>query len=247
MKRIWGAMMFALGLAAPALAQDRMFNLAAPEVLVESGLLKFILPRFSLKTQTRITLVEQGTPGDAAFGSTGVVVFEGLGQVWHFAAGDDPEALVFADWLRSDVGRATIDSFQQDGDAPFSSEVKVVQVVAEVAFDGDALRGEEASFIHCGRCHVVGDRNRMQSIGSTPSFSVLRTLGDWQDRFQTFYILNPHPAFTQITDLTAPFDKTRPSPIHVVALTLEDLENILAFVQGIEPADLGRSMDAMSR
>ena len=77
--------------------------------------------------------------------------------------------------------------------------------------DGDALRGEEVSLSHCGRCHVVSDKNRMNSIGSTPSFAVLRTLRDWEDRFQAFYVLNPHPAFTQITDVTKPFDATRPS------------------------------------
>jgi hypothetical protein len=68
---------------------------------------------------------------------------------------------------------------------------------------------------------------------------VLRTLRDWEDRFQAFYVLNPHPAFTQVADVTEPFDPTRPSPIHTMEITLDDLENIMAFVQGIAPADLG--------
>lgn len=235
-----------LVLGSPALAQDKSFSLAVPQPLQDSGLLAFILPRFSLKTQTRITMVAEGAARDAAFGSTGIVAFEGLGQVWRFEPGDDPDAQRFADWLRSDVGRDTVDSFLVDGVAPFTSEVEIKQVVAEVTFDGDVLSGEKASLTHCGRCHVVSDKNRMNSIGSTPSFAVLRTLGDWQERFQAFYVLNPHPAFTQIAEVTPPFDPTRPPPIHALQMTLDDLENILAFVQGIAPADLGRTMDAIS-
>lgn len=246
MRQIAYAAALALFLPTLAAAQDKTFTLAAPPALVDSGLLGFVLPRFSLKTQVRITLVEPGTPGSATFGDTGLLAFEGLDTVWHFAPGDDPDAQRFADWLRSDVGRDTVDSYETGGDTPFSSEVKVEKVVAEVTFDGDVTRGEAASFTHCGRCHVISEKNRMNSIGSTPSFAVLRTLRDWQDRFQAFYVLNPHPAFTQIAEVTEPFDPTRPPPIQAVEMTLDDLENILAFVQGIAPADLGRAMEAIS-
>lgn len=231
--------------ALPAAAQDKTFTLEAPEVLVDSGLLKFILPRFMLKTQTRITLAEPGAAADARFGDSGIVAFAGLDQIWKFDAGDDPDAKRFADWLRSDVGRNTVDSYQVDGVAPFTSEIKVEKAVVQITYDGDALRGEEVSLTHCGRCHVVSDKNRMNSIGSTPSFAVLRTLRDWEDRFQAFYVLKPHPAFTQIEDVTDPFDPTRPSPIAAVEMTLDDLENIMAFVQGIAPADLGRPVQSM--
>jgi hypothetical protein len=237
------AMLTALGQTAQA--QDKTFTLAAPQPLVESGLLKYILPRFTLKTQTRITLTPPESTADAQFGSTGIVAFEGLDTVWKFDTGDDPDAQRFADWLRSDVGRNTVDSYQVDGVALFTSEVKVEKVVVQITYDGDALRGEEVSLSHCGRCHVVSDKNRMNSIGSTPSFAVLRTLRDWEDRFQAFYVLNPHPAFTQIADVTEPFDATRPSPIAAVEMTLDDLENIMAFVQGITPADLGRPIQSM--
>lgn len=245
MKQICYAAALALLPAAAAEAQDKSFTLAAPPALLESGLLEYILPRFSLKTRTRITRVEEGT-ADAAFGDTGITAFEGPDRVWHFDPGADPDARAFADWLRSDVGRDTVDSYAPDGTPLFTSEVTTQQAVAEIRFDGDVPRGEEASLTHCGRCHVISDRNRMSSIGSTPSFAVLRTLRDWQDRFQAFYVLNPHPAFTQIAEVTPPFDPTRPPPIHAVQMTLEDLENILAFVQGIAPADLGRTMEAIS-
>ena len=35
--------------------------------------------------------------------------------------------------------------------------------------------GEKLSYIDCGRCHVIGERNRMGGIGSTPGFAVNRT------------------------------------------------------------------------
>lgn len=241
---------FALGLvltgatALPA-QEDKSFTLAAPDALVESGLLGYILPRFSLKTQTRITLAGPDAVADARFGDTGMLAFEGLGTVWRFDSGTDPDAQRFADWLRSDVGRNTVDSYAVEGAALFTSEVEVTQVVVEVSYDGDAQRGETASLAFCGRCHVVSEKNRMNSIGSTPSFAVLRTLTDWEYRFQAFYALNPHPAFTQIADVTDPFDPTRPSPIAAVEMTLDDLENIMAFVQGIAPADLGGPIQSL--
>ena len=243
MNRIGCAIAMICALASPVAAQDKAFTLSAPAPLIESGLLKHILPRFSLKTQVRIELVENGAA--AAFGDDGFVAFQGLDQVWRFAPGDDPDAQRFAEWLRSDVGRNTVDGYQVDGVALFSSEVEVKKVVAQITYDGDALRGEEVSLTYCGRCHVVSEKNRMNSIGSTPSFAVLRTLQDWEDRFQAFYVLKPHPAFTQVVDVTEPFDPTRPSPIHALEMTLDDLENIMAFVQGIEPADLGRPIQAM--
>lgn len=248
MKHRIAGVLCGLALAFPAQGQeDRSFDLVAPAALVDSGLLKYILPRFSLKTGTRITLQDPATAGSdaAAFGDAGAVAFEGLGRVWRFDPGADPDALRFADWLRSDVGRGTVDAFQRDGETPFTSSVTVETVVAEISFEGDAARGKSASLRHCGRCHVIGPENRMNAIGSTPSFAVLRTLRDWQDRFQAFYVLNPHPAFTQIADVTPPFDVSRPSPIFPVEMTLEDLDNILAFVQAIAPADLGAPIKAL--
>ncbi|MCK0149718.1 hypothetical protein MWU54_06765 [Marivita sp. S6314] len=245
LKDISYSSLFCAIFAVPAFAQDKTFTLAAPDALIESGLLKYILPRFSLKTQTRITLADPGTTADAAFGDDGLVAFQGLDRVWRFDAGDDPDAQRFADWLRSDVGRNTVDSYQIDGAQVFTSEVEVKQVVVAVTYDGDVKRGEDASMSYCGRCHVINEKNRMNSIGSTPSFAVLRTLQDWEYRFQAFYVLNPHPAFTQIADVTDPFDPTRPSPIHALEMTMDDLENIMAFVQGIAPADLGQPVQSL--
>ena len=57
--------------------------------------------------------------------------------------------------------------------------------------------------------------------------------------FQAFYVLAPHPAFTQIKDVTEPFPIDLPSPIAPMEITLDDLEAILAYVAEMPPADLG--------
>lgn len=103
----------------------------------------------------------------------------------------------------------------------------------------DYSPGEKLTLLHCGRCHVVSERNRFGSIGSTPSFAALRNASDWEDRFRAFYALNPHPAFTQVPGITPPFAIERPSPIHPVVLTPDEIETIIDYARTIEPKDLG--------
>ena len=103
----------------------------------------------------------------------------------------------------------------------------------------DWAPGEKLAYIHCGRCHVIGERNRMGGIGSTPGFAVIRTWEFWEDKMRSFYALNPHPSFTQIDGVTEPFPPHRPSPIHPIALSLDELEEIIGYAHTVEPADLG--------
>ncbi len=222
-------------------ADDRLVRLSMPAELVESGLPKYMLPRFSLKTQVRVEIVASGEEAEAAIGIEGQPIFSGLGRNWslQILAADHPGAVKLSDWISSEVGERAITGFVVDGvqifDLPTEEPVKVV----EVTYDGDAVLGAKRSQEMCGRCHVVDPEKRMNSIDSTPSFFALRSLSDWEDRFQTFYVLNPHPAFTQIKDVTPPFPDNRPSPIVPVEMTLEDVEAILAFVAALTPADLG--------
>ncbi len=226
--------------ASPAGAEaDKRFTLAAPPALSESGLLDYLLPRFSLKTATRISRGADPASADAVFGTEGTAVFEGPDQLWSLKVGEDPDAQAFADWLGSDVGRDTVAAFTRDGAQPFSIPTQDTAVATAIAYDGDAKTGATLSLKLCGRCHVVGAVNRMKAIGSTPSFGMLRTLPDWPRRFEGFFALAPHPAFTQIDEVTAPFDPGRPSPIAPIEMTLDELDDILAFVADIPPADLG--------
>lgn len=106
--------------------------------------------------------------------------------------------------------------------------------------DAAALaRGETLALLHCGRCHVVSDRNKYGGIGSTPSFGALRTIPNWREKFAAFWVYNPHPSFTQVEGVTEPFPAERPPHIAPVELTLEETEAIALFAASIEPKDLG--------
>lgn len=218
------------------------FRLSAPQDLTDSGFLKYLLPRFSLKTNTRIELVVPDDPAEVRFSqdATGTPVFEGLDRIWYVTAEQEtPGTKKFLDWLASDVGRRTIDGFPANDGIAFTAAAPVAKDVDDGLIAGDAGKGEKLAVIHCGRCHRVNEATRMAGIGSTPSFAILRTLADWKPRFEAFFVLNPHPSFTQIEDVSEPFDETRPPPIVPVEMTLDDLDAILAFVSRIPPADLG--------
>lgn len=217
-------------------------RIAAPKALVDSGLLDYVLPRFSLKTSVRVTVVSEQAQADLALTNqaAGTPVFQGPNATWSLMVlNESDDATRLADWLTGKIGRRTITSFKVDGAAPFSLPKAAKANVVAVSFDGDAVLGRRLSDKLCGRCHVVNAENRMNDIGSTPSFFVLRAMQDWDQRFQTFYALNPHPSFTQVADVTPPFPIERPSPIVPVEMTLDDLEAILAYVSALAPADLG--------
>ena len=226
-------------------AEDKLVRLYAPEALVDTGLLKFILPRFSLKTQVRIELLEDASDADMVLGEDGRAIFQGEGQLWKMSveSADHPGTKRLADWLASEVGQRAIASYAPDGKALFGPPGEVEQEVVEVSLDGNADLGHKVSREKCTRCHAVDAATKGWGIGSTPSFGVLRALPDWEARFATFYVLNPHPSFTQIEDLTEPFPIDRPSPIAPVEMTFDDLEALLAYVAAMPAADLGRPLD----
>ena len=69
---------------------ERHFRLSAPEALLESGLLGYILPRFSLKTGVRIEILPEGAEAEAALGTkAGRAVFVGAGATWRLGLADD--------------------------------------------------------------------------------------------------------------------------------------------------------------
>lgn len=226
-----------------ALPQEAGFGLASPAALQESGFLRFLLPRFSLKTGIHIA---PGASNPEAIISTGdgVPLMEGLGQVFYLQIpeSDSPRtarAKRFAAWLDSDIGRRTIAQFTLEGAQVFTPIETLQAAAAATVFEGDAARGEAFAFANCGRCHVVGDRNKMKGIGSTPSFPVLRSLKDWEARFSTFYARIPHPAIVQLEGVSEPFSPEFPPANQPLRLTLDQLEDILTFVSTLQAADLG--------
>lgn len=226
-------------------AEERLVRLHAPEALVETGLMKHILPRFTLKTQVRVTLVPEPEAADMVLGDEGRPVFRGQGTTWRMALrAETPHSRRFADWLTSDIGRRTIYGYAPDG-AELFGPVQVQEVAAPVAeVSGDAVLGRDVARLKCARCHAVDDATRMTAIGSTPSFFVLRSFGDWETRFTLFYRLAPHGAFTQVAEITAPFPEDRPSPIVPIEMTLEEVEAVTAYVAGLPVADLGKPLEA---
>lgn len=214
-------------------------RLAVPEPLVTSGFAKYVVPRFSLKTGVRIDIVEESADAEMRFGNEEPAVFEGMEARWSLTHDGDERAVRFSDWLQSDVGKRTIESFTGPAGETFAIAAKQARVVQATVYDGDAALGEKLSLSLCGRCHVINETNRMNGMGSTPSFAVLRSLQDWDDRFARFFLLNPHPSFTQVEDVSDPFDPTLPPPIVPLEMTQGDLEAILAYVQHVPPADLG--------
>lgn len=223
--------------SSPVAAQDAI-GVAAPKEVVDSGLLEHILPRFSLKSSIRIKSLPEG-PVVIAPEPPGEPVFSGEGTIYYLRIQNDPGQHRFLEWMTSTVGQNTISRYERDGVSPFRAHAAKSGPLDTPSPDGNAIRGAELSLNLCGRCHVVGPRNRMNGLGSTPSFSVLRGLPDWIVRFEEFFVRNPHGAFTQITDVTAPFPPDRPSPIVPIELTLDDLDAIIAHVASTAAADLG--------
>lgn len=225
------------------IAQNRDFTLSAPLPLQNTGFLQHLLPRFSLKFGMRITLVATDV-ADATLGAEGVAVFAGPDQVWHLSHQGGEGPIRFQDWLLSDIGQRTIESFTLDGAAPFTIEMSAAPTLPVKVPTGDIAAGESLSLAHCGRCHVINDSNRMKGMGATPSFALMRTFADWQRRFTVFYALNPHPSFTQVAGISLPFDPERPPPIVPVKITQDELDAILAYVATISPADLGAPLQS---
>lgn len=236
--RVWLAIVLVICALRPLSAQEAL-RLAVPEALEQSGFAQFVVPRFVLKTGVRIARVGGDDIAEMRFTNEGTALFEGLGERWAFEHNGDAGAERFAAWLRSDIGRRTIESFKAPDGGTFSTRIKTVVAAPVLNYDGDAVQGEELSLHLCGRCHVINDKNRMNGMGATPSFAVLRSFRDWDDRFQTFHLRNPHPSFTQIADISEPFDPSLPPPIVPMEMTQADLEAILAYVADMTPADLG--------
>lgn len=240
MRWLW---MIVAALPVLASADDRRVAFYADPVLVDSGVIAFVRPRFSLKTQIAVDLVTDPEQADLRLGAEGTPLFAGLGAVWHMdMARPTPAAERFATWFRSDVGQRTVMGFAPEGTPLFSDPPEVTVSQAPTAVSPEALRGKALALEKCGRCHGIDPARSDFTLGSTPSFMVIRSLPEWEDRFIAFYALKPHPAFTQIDEVTLPFPADRPSPIVPIHLTLEDVDAILAYAATLAAADLGGAL-----
>lgn len=240
---------FVVPAAGPVLSQEKSLTLSAPAALSESGLLRYVLPRFSLKTNVRVLLSEDAGAADVVIAADPdlpegrALIADARDGTTYFVApsgtGGSAHAARFLEWLGSETGERTLLAYRLNDEQIFELPVVVEAAPEPEVFTGDLALGEDLSLVHCGRCHVINARNKSNGIGSAPSFAALKAMADWDFRFQVFYTLAPHPAFTQLEGITAPFDPARPSPIAPVVMDEEGFEAIMAYVRTITPMDLG--------
>ena len=103
--------------------------------------------------------------------------------------------------------------------------------------DDIVLKGREIVRQHCTRCHVVPDMNPYGGIGSTPSFAAMRWLADWEQRFEVFHTLPPHPALENIVGVSKERSDSLPVFISEIKIQLEEIDAILAFAPTLETPD----------
>ena len=228
-----------------ATAAHADLTLRMPQEMIAEGFDKQILPRFKFKHRIAVTPVTEGD-ADMVFGEDGNRVFQIIGgaPVRLDIRTENPEAKTFLDWLRSAPGKAAIEGFKSGGAQVYTTEQAAVVVETTETFDGDKETGSRLALVHCGRCHVVDERNRMGGIGSTPSFAALRGRENWSDLFRAFWAHNPHPSFTQVEDVTEPFDPNRALHVAPVEITMDEIEAITAFVATLKPKELGKPVQS---
>ena len=113
-------------------------------------------------------------------------------------------------------------------------------IPAAYASDAGLLeQGEKLVRQHCTRCHVVGQLNKYGGIGSTPSFGAIKSLPDWEDRFDAFWSLLPHPSVVQVEGLSPERPKGVLATTKQIILSPNEVEAILAYVDTVPVKDLG--------
>lgn len=159
-------------------------------------------------------------------------------------AAEPDHAARFVDWLTSEIGQRAVVAFASETGIAYRPGAIEIAAPQAVLPEGDVDEGEKLAHFHCGRCHVVSERNRFGGIGSTPSFAALRAIPDWEGKFLNFWSANPHPSFTQVVGLTEAFDPDRPPHIAPIEISDADLAAIVAFAASIEPKNLGADVQS---
>jgi hypothetical protein len=107
----------------------------------------------------------------------------------------------------------------------------LVGCVQSASAGGDVERGRLVAQKHCSRCHVIGEFNKYGGIGSTPSFQMLvNYMDDYRERFETFYVRNPHPSLIAIEGLEITVEST-PHGTEPIKLPQQAVKDILVFVE----------------
>ncbi len=97
--------------------------------------------------------------------------------------------------------------------------------------EGDAANGRRIAETHCQRCHVVSPENRLAGINSTPSFMILVSLGDWEDRFLSFFERPPHPVMVRVPGVPRKSDE--PTAIAEFEVTPAGIADLTAYAASL--------------
>ncbi len=103
----------------------------------------------------------------------------------------------------------------------------IATTTGAMASENVTARGRLLAKKHCTLCHVVGDLNRFGGIGSTPSFQLLASMKDGEERFRRFFARRPHVSFVTLPDTKPPTDY--PLNVKPLALSYDEVEAIAAF------------------
>lgn len=213
---------------------------------VPSGLVDYVLPRFSLKTQVRFDRIE--VDGDLQLTTrqtdAGIPICTlNDGTVVSLSAArwvqSDPSYLAFRDWLRGESGRASISDYRENGQIVATPIALDAPKPPPVVIIGDPVRGERLSLVHCSRCHKVDRAAKYSGLDSSSSFHAMRGFEDWLVRFASFFTVSPHKALISVKGSGITQDRAL-IPMAPIDLSIEDVNDIVAFVHGLEPLDLGR-------
>ena len=237
-----------LGTAQTAVAQEVFIEF--PEELLMIEFDKYLLPRFKFKTQIMIRVSSESDSLDARLGliPKGKELFSDLnGFVYRLEtitpnANQISKLEKFVSWLNSPSGITTIEDFSINGSNVFKALESKVEKKEEEVFEGNIASGLSLSQEHCKRCHVVDD-NAFAGIDSTPSFHAMRSFDDWQERFMAFWTVSPHLNVISINEVYEAGSKTVPITISPIRISLEQVDDILAYVASIHPKDLGKPIN----
>lgn len=105
--------------------------------------------------------------------------------------------------------------------ATVASIILLLAAAGSAGAAGDPVRGREISEKLCGRCHAWDPKWPWNSIGSTPSFMwMAQRLDFWRERILSVTDRRPHIA-------------------QKLEVKLADLEDVLAYIETLKPADDG--------
>ena len=97
--------------------------------------------------------------------------------------------------------------------------------------DGDPANGRRIAEAHCQRCHVVSPENRLAGINSTPSFMILASLNDWEERFLSFFERPPHPVMVRVPGV--PPRSANPTTIAVFEVSPAGIADLTAYAASL--------------